>query len=481
MRKIYLTVLMAMMMCPVTAQDGESFDEFRQRMLNDYGSFRKGILDDYARFLDTVWTDYETFTGKSLYPDKKPKVVPEASPADDTPVSVIPTPNVPEPAPATPEPQPVITPVPVAPVQRQVTFDFLTAKVSAAKPGLQAPPTGWGEHAISVLWRSYQDDDIYNKVSPSLEKYRAGCHLGDWLTFVLVRRYAHALYPGDDNSATVLTHYLMTNMGYNVRIGRDSEWHLLLLVPFRQMVYARPYLVIGDVNYYIFMEQNGRDVSRNIKSLATCSLPEDADLGKSLSLVIDKPLLPLGGGKAYEVTDGTITVKGEVPDMPVRLASGCVQSDIPVYAASCLSETFRKELVRQVASQIEGLSEVDAVNRLLHFIQYAFKYSTDDDQFGYEKPYFVEENFYYPANDCEDRSVLLAFLVRNILHLDVHLLSYPNHEATAIRFTDQSLKGDGYVYSNGSVYLICDPTYIGAGVGRCMPQFENVKPEVELW
>lgn len=472
--------MMAMMVCPVMAQDGESFDEFRQRMLSDYGNYRKGILDDYARFLDTVWTDYETFTGKSLYPDKKPKIVPEASPADDTPVSVIPTPDTPQPAPAAPEPQPVITPMAVAPVPQLVSFDFLTAKVSAAKPGLQALD-GTGEHAISVLWKSYQDDDIYNKVSPSLEKYRVGCHLGDWLTFSLVRRYAHALYPGDENSAVVLTHYIMTSMGYNIRLGRDSSWRLLLLVPFRQMVYARPYLVLDNEKYFVFMEVNGKDISRGISSLATCSLPEDADLGKSLSLVIDKPLLPSAGGKAFEVSDGTITVKGEVPAMPVRLAVDCVQSDIPVYASSCLSELFRKELLRQVASQITELSEVDAVNRLLHFIQYAFKYSTDDDQFGYEKPYFVEENFYYPANDCEDRSVLLAFLVRNILHLDVHLLSYPNHEATAIRFTDQSLKGDGYVYSDGSVYLICDPTYIGAGVGRCMPQFENVKPEVELW
>lgn len=102
-------------------------------------------------------------------------------------------------------------------------------------------------------------------------------------------------------------------------------------------------------------------------------------------------------------------------------------------------------------------------------------------QFGYEKSFYVEENFYYSANDCEDRAVLLAFLVRNLLHLDVHLLYYPGHEATAIRFSDQSIKGDGYVYQDGSKYIICDPTYIGAGVGQCMPEYENVKPKVELW
>ena len=176
-----------------------------------------------------------------------------------------------------------------------------------------------------------------------------------------------------------------------------------------------------------------------------------------------------------------MTLKGRIPNIAIQIGKDYLQTDVPVYASSSLSEEFRKDLLTQVSSQIQGLSEYDAVGKILDFIQHAFNYKTDWDQFGYEKSFYVEENFYYSANDCEDRAVLLAFLVRNLLHLDVHLLYYPGHEATAIRFSDQSIKGDGYVYQDGSKYIICDPTYIGAGVGQCMPEYENVKPKVELW
>ena len=483
MRKCIFFMLCLCASCVMAQDKTTDFQTFRQQMLDDYQSFRKKILDDYATFLDTAWSNYETFTGKKLYPDRKPKVMPEASPVDDTPSTAIPAPEVAEPtAPAkggVPEPvKPDINSVvPTVPLQKCVSFDFYSLK--ARVPSVDLPSLdGIDGHAVSALWNQFAEDDIYNKVSPTLNQYRMACNLNDWLTFQLVHMYADAIYPADDNSSVVLAHYLLANMGFDIRMGKGRDDRLLLLVPFRQMAYSRPYLTLNGVKYFVFMYDGGRDVSNTISSLATYSLPDNADLGTAFNLVVDKLQLPAQGGKQYELTDGVITLKGTVPNMPIDVATNIVQTDIPVYAKSCLSATFHNDLLSQVKSQIQGLSEVEAVSRLMHFIQYAFKYATDDDQFGCEKPFFIEESFYYPYNDCEDRAVLLTFLVRNLLGLNVHLLHFPEHEATAICFTDQSLNGDGYIY-NGKKYLICDPTYIGAGIGRCMPQYENVKPEIE--
>lgn len=141
---------------------------------------------------------------------------------------------------------------------------------------------------------------------------------------------------------------------------------------------------------------------------------------------------------------------------------------------------FHKKILEQIKPQIHGMSQKQAANALLHFVQYAFDYATDGEQHGYEKAYFIEENFYYPKNDCEDRAIFYAFLVHNLLGLDVHLIQYPGHECTAVNFTDQSIMGDGYIYNN-KVYTICDPTYIGASVGQCMPAYINTTPKIELW
>ena len=55
-------------------------------------------------------------------------------------------------------------------------------------------------------------------------------------------------------------------------------------------------------------------------------------------------------------------------------------------------------------------------------------------------------------------------------------LLYPGHVATAVQFGDQ-IPGDG-VICDGTRYAVCDPTYMGAAAGMCMPQFAGVKPEL---
>ncbi|MBQ7735935.1 MAG: hypothetical protein IJT61_08435 [Bacteroidales bacterium] len=104
-------------------------------------------------------------------------------------------------------------------------------------------------------------------------------------------------------------------------------------------------------------------------------------------------------------------------------------------------------------------------------MQTAFDYKTDGEQFGYERPLFGDEMFYYPYSDCEDRSILFTILVHDLLRLDIVMLEYPNHLATAVRFPKE-VPGF-YVMMNGEKYVVCDPTYIGASVGDCMPQFQN--------
>lgn len=125
---------------------------------------------------------------------------------------------------------------------------------------------------------------------------------------------------------------------------------------------------------------------------------------------------------------------------------------------------------------VQGRNEADAANILINFVQTAFQYQTDGQQFGYEKPFFVEELFYYPYSDCEDRAMLFSYLVRKLLGLDVVLLDYPEHIATAVRFNG-NVSGD-YLMVNGQKYIVCDPTYIGASIGMTMPRYKTVSAKV---
>ena len=148
-----------------------------------------------------------------------------------------------------------------------------------------------------------------------------------------------------------------------------------------------------------------------------------------------------------------------------------INSQWRYYSITSLSEAAKQEIYPILQQQTEGLDKLQAANVLLNFVQTAFEYKTDDEQFGYERPLFGDETLYYLYCDCEDRSILFSIFIRDLLGLDVVLLNYPNHLATAVKF-EQDVYGD-HIILDGEKYVLCDPTYIGAKVGNAMPNCRN--------
>lgn len=95
-----------------------------------------------------------------------------------------------------------------------------------------------------------------------------------------------------------------------------------------------------------------------------------------------------------------------------------------------------------------------------------------------DRAFFAEETLFYPYCDCEDRFILFSRLVRDLLGLDVMLVYYPGHLATAVAFGEE-VKGDCLLL-DGRKFTVCDPTYIGAPVGRTMPGMDNAEATVIL-
>ena len=127
---------------------------------------------------------------------------------------------------------------------------------------------------------------------------------------------------------------------------------------------------------------------------------------------------------------------------------------------------------------MRGRGELAAVERLLNLIQTGFVYEYDDKVWGQDRAFFPEETLYYPYCDCEDRSILMTRLVRDVLGLKCILIYYPGHLACAVNFTED-VKGD-YIMVGGKKFVVTDPTFIGAPVGRTMTGMDNSKATVIL-
>ena len=152
------------------------------------------------------------------------------------------------------------------------------------------------------------------------------------------------------------------------------------------------------------------------------------------------------------------------------------QSDYPIYFDANVSDTAMASLLAQLAPLVKGKNEEEAVNLLLRFVQTAFAYQTDEQQFNYEKVMLPEETVFYPYSDCEDRAILFSYLVRHLIGLPVVAVHYSDHLATAVAFS-APVKGDAYNFK-GKQFVVSDPTYVNANVGMAMPQYKNSKVEI---
>jgi hypothetical protein len=125
------------------------------------------------------------------------------------------------------------------------------------------------------------------------------------------------------------------------------------------------------------------------------------------------------------------------------------------------------EAVQQLDWWVQGKTDIDRKNPN----QGCFLYAYDESIWGYDRNFFGEESIFYPYNDCEDRSILLSHLVRDLVGLDCVLVYYPGHLAMAVNFP-YDVPGD-YITVGGRKFTVCDPTYIGSDVGETMPTMKG--------
>ena len=294
--------------------------------------------------------------------------------------------------------------------------------------------------------------------------------LNDWGMFTLLRTIADS-FCSNSNESVVMQQFLLNELGYKAKMARQvNADKMLLFVAIDCSIYGYPIFKLGGLTYYA--------VNTNQPCSFYMCEKDEKKKKNGLQMQLQQP--PTFQGSTVrsirQASNNGVKVTVDVPKTLIDFYKTYPQCDYSVYFNAPINNKVSSELLNALSPYIKGKSETEAANILINFVQTGFQYATDNEQFGYEKPFFVEELFYYPYCDCEDRSILYSYLVKNLLGLDVVLLDYPNHIATAVRFTE-NINGD-YVIVNGQKYTVCDPTYIGANIGMTMPTYKNVSAKV---
>ena len=393
-------------------------------------------------------------------PVKPQPVAPKAEPT---------TPAKPQATPVKPQPKPKAKPAMQSSLQKEfypsVAINYCNTKlyIDASMKGV-INITSSQECAVADGYEALCRSN-YKPLIANCQQAQKDFRLNDWGVFLFVKTAAEALC-NDENSCIVMQQFLLNELGYRAKMARRGDRNqLLLFVATDCMVYGHPYFTKEGLNYY------------NINGTEACTFymcNQDSKKAKTpVAMRLNNVPALNSGVVSRQRTNkaGNVSVSVNVSKSLMDFYASMPQCDYGVYAKAPVAGSLAQEVLGTLRPLVQGKSEVDAANLLLNFVQTGFKYATDEEQFGFEKPFFVEELFYYPACDCEDRSVLFGWLVRELLGLDVVYLDYPNHIATAVQFKGD-VKGD-FLTVDGKRYTACDPTYIGASIGMTMPNLRS--------
>lgn len=472
-------------MMPLCAQDIEKeFEEFQKQQQNEFAEFKNKADAEFETFLRETWEKYEAFTAIPAPERPEPpkpiefdKSKPALPPISIKPVKLV-EPNVPAPEPGVYVPGKPYTPVVVEEptVEPDSKLIRTLIKFYGSHFAVEITPIqnfslkGNSEADVADAWKDLCGRD-YEQTLKDCMALRKKENLNDWAYLLFTKELGKYVYGANrTEDIAFLQMFLLNKSGYKVRLAKIDGKLKLLIAP-AGTIYTTPYLNISGTKYYVFEPSPGG-------SMSIYTYKQDFANAKNLvSLQIDRiPAFDMEEfDEALTSSTGAVKVQTKVNKNLINFYRDYPQCDVVLHYKTPMSEELRASLYPSLKAAIEGKSQKEAANILINFVQTAFPYKTDGDQFGFEKPYFPDETFYYPYCDCEDRAMLYSTLVHDLLGLDTVLLDYPDHIASAVRFTEE-IPGDYVVLENGEKYLICDPTYIGASIGTCMEQYKEVAP-----
>lgn len=447
------------------------FDKYKSKMEHEFKEYRDRINAEFADYMRQTWPEYKSKPAQPVpnTPEPPSPIIkdPNTKPSND-PIpfdNITPAPDsVEQPQPVAPLPEPTVPPKP--------TFIFVFYGQECGIPlenQHRFTLSGINENEVADGWQRLSSDTYLPIIAKCLD-YRNKLHLCDWGYVRFVEKMTTEFFSSDRlNEARLMQMYILTQSGYKVRIARVDN-KLVLLLPSKETIFQYTYVEISGIHYYLVDSSLKKNTTLNMFNR---EFPKE----KYFSLRIPKlPVLPLkktmprhlqskhNPNLALDITTNKNLIEfyNEYP----------LSDNWDIYSNASLSEHIKRQLYPVLKQIISGKNKPEAANILLHFIQTAFEYATDEKQFGTERPLFADETLYYPYSDCEDRAILYSILIHELLELDIVLLYYPGHLATAVCFDTEEIYGD-YLQIDGRRYTVCDPTYINANIGQSMPQYKQ--------
>jgi hypothetical protein len=471
------------------------YNAWLKEQQNSYFEYKKSHDEAFLDSLKKDWEAFQSMYDTSSYEQPKPKQLPQIQKATTLPKELIDNskpvsikPPVVKQAPLIEKKEPLI-PAKTTKKEKEPIIEKKKEPIKAALPfGYKEAKFDFYAHNISI---NYNQDmaflitqvnknaiaNYYERLSKinsddlikQINSYTQRLNLNDWAQYLLIYNLGQTIYK-TDNMANLFTWYVLTKLNYDVKVGYSSN-DIYLLSTIQHQLFQVAFFTLDSKKYYV-LSPKGR--VGKIDSMYTYK-NNHAQANNSLSFEFTKPLQLHFNIKSkalsfnFENEKQTLQTKYSL-DL-VEFYKTFPQSDYAIYLNEQNSQEILQSLQDQLLTMLEGKTEVQAVNMLLRFVQTAFEYKTDEEQFSHEKVLFPQETLFYPYSDCEDRTILFTLLVKNLLNLKTVAIKYDDHLSAAVEFSTP-INANGFTHQNRQ-YIFADPTYINANIGMVMPKYQS--------
>jgi hypothetical protein len=445
----------------------ESFADFKRVQSAAYSEYKDERDNAFNAYLKAQWRAYKAYITPPMYKEPKPKSI--------TPKQEQKAPNVGPIVKITlPQKEKIKKelPTPKKVLKKDINFDFFGTDIafSLDKSIKRAKFYPQNQAGIANVFTVLASSD-YETTLDEIKNYKERLKLNDWGLYLLVSRLSEEIYL-DPSEIKIYTWFLLNKLGYSVKIALSESKNVYILHYSKETVYAAPRYSFKGKYYYIISKYNQKSIE-HIYTYDQEYPKADKALDFSLKYLPSfeakntlKRVSFQDYGKVYEAS---YHYNQNIFDFLKTYP----QVDYRVYFNAPMEHETYRDLAEDIKKYTDGKKISEAMNIVLRFVQKAFKYERDFEQFGHEKVMFAQETLIYSASDCEDRAVLFAYLVKKLFGVRVVGVKYSDHMSTALYIP---LKGDSVIY-NRRRYVLADPTYVNANIGQEMPKYRNIQPE----
>lgn len=316
-------------------------------------------------------------------------------------------------------------------------------------------------------------EERINKSKPdeiivSIDKYAADFELDDMGYLLLTKKFIQQTFPHkSDEFKQLLFWSILNKKGYDVLLGYEKNavttYGLTNLVAF-----GTPFVVKNNERYYDLDFKENK--TRSLTKIYTSHEKRD-EKRERIEISYFKPpkLTAHVGNKSYNFNygNGSYRIQGSINQSLTEYFK-----DLPIigigqiYVNYGFSDQVRETVIHQLKEIVKNKPTFEQLNILLRFVQEAIPYKTDQEFLGKEHYSFPEETLFNSYSDCEDKAMLYAALVKEILGIKAVAIYYKELEHINVAL-QMSTVTDNYTFKyKGTPYIICEPAAHGFKVGE---------------